>query len=267
LELNVLLRHDTELTNTDKYSVIDDTKAFEQNEPIGQHVETCYRMRPYLRNVGVLCTIFFAIVGIVTTAVAYFNIDGSFARPELAAYFFGLFWSTFTLLGLWLLLAYSRYRLYIRGLSIRQVGVFTESTIDLRLVQELKWRRFPQGGSVTISAVSGVMKIDLGNLSTSERDQVITVLRASVDESRQIGWNRFEEQFSITPVKRQKSLRAQLLLTFIFGAHVIAFGVIWIYSGEFQYLIFSGLNGLMTGYLLRRYRRQLSEQPPLTAQI
>lgn len=247
--------------------MIDETEAFRHKEPIGQQVEMCYRMRPYLRNVGVLCTIFFAIVGICTTAVAYFNIDGSFAQPELAAYFFGLFWSTFTLLGLWLLLSYSRYRLHIHGLSIRQVGVLTESTIDLRLVQELKWRRFPQGGSVAISATSGVMKIDLGNLCTSERDQLITLLRACVDESRQFGWTRFDEQFSDTAVKRQKSLRAQLLLTFVFGAHVIAFGVIWIYSGEFQYLIFSGLNGLMTGYLLRRYRRHRSEQPPITAQL
>ncbi len=241
--------------------------VFQQSELIGPQVETCYRMRPYLRNVGVLCTIFFAIVGIGTTAVAYFNIDGSFARPELAAYFFGLFWSTFTLLGLWLLLAYSRYRLYIRGLSIRQVGVLTESTIDLRLVQELKWRRFPQGGSVAISATSGVMKIDLGNLCISDRDQLITFLRASVDDSRQIGWTRFEEQFSDTPVKRQKSLRAQQLLMFVFGAHVIAFGVIWIYSGQLQYLMFSGPNGLMTGYLVGRYRRDRREQLPITAQI
>ncbi len=241
--------------------MIDQNLFFQQCELVGQQVETCYRMRPYFRNVGILCTIFFAIVGIGTTAVAYFNVDGSFAHPELAAYFFALFWSTFTLLGLWLLLAYSRYRLYIRGLSIRQEGVLTESTIDLRLAQELKWRRFPQGGSVAISATSGVMRIDLGNLCTSDRDRLITFLRASVDNSRQIGWTRFEEQFSDSPKKRQKSLRAQLLLILIFGAQLVAFGVIWIYSGEFQYLIFSGLNGLMTGYLLHRYRRQLSDQP------
>lgn len=224
-------------------------------------------MRPYLRNVGVLCTILFSVMGIVTSTVAYFNIDGSFAQPELAAYFFGLFWSTFTLLSLWLLLAYSRYRLDIRGLSIRQVGVLTESNIDLRLVQEIKWRRFPQGGSVAISATSGVMKIELGNLCTSERDHVIAILRASIDESRQIGWTRFEEQFCVTPSTRQKSLRSQQLLMFIFGAHVIAFGVIWIYSGELRYLIFSSLNGLMAVHLFRRYRRQHCAQPPITAQI
>ena len=68
-------------------------------------------MRPYFRNVGLIGTIFFVVVGLVSTLAAYFNVDGSFARPKLAALLFGLFWSAFTLLGIWLLLLYYKYRL------------------------------------------------------------------------------------------------------------------------------------------------------------
>ena len=63
----------------------------------------CYRMRPHFRNVGLVCIVFFAVIGVFSTLAAYFNIDGSFARPELGALVFGLFWSAFTCLGLWLL--------------------------------------------------------------------------------------------------------------------------------------------------------------------
>ena len=140
----------------------------------------CYRMRPYFRIVGIICTVFFAVVGVASTLVAYFNVDGSFARPRLAALIFGLFWSAFTFLGVWLLLLYYKYRLFVSDLSLRQKGVLLDRRIDLNFVDELKWRRFPAGGSIRLSGMFGVLKIEFGNFNIVDREELVSVLRHAI---------------------------------------------------------------------------------------
>src|SRR5438132_3763373 len=68
----------------------------------------CFRLRRYYLVIGVVCAALFAIMGVTSTLAAYWNIDGSFARPKLAALIFGTFWSGFTLLAVWVILAYFR---------------------------------------------------------------------------------------------------------------------------------------------------------------
>jgi hypothetical protein len=215
----------------------------------------CYRMRPYFRNVGLICTVFFAVVGLVSTLVAYFNIDGSFARPKLAALIFGLFWSAFTFLGIWLLLLYYRYRLFVNDSSLRQIGVLRDSQMDMSLVDELRWRRFPKGGSVRMSGVFGVLKIELGNFSIVNREELVAFLRQAISENRQIGWQQFNEQLADTPDKRKRSRRARILLALVFGGHAIAFGIVWAVGRDLQYLVMSGVNAVVAAYLIRVHLR------------
>ena len=213
----------------------------------------CYRMRPYFRNVGLICTAFFAVVGLASTLAAYFNIDGSFARPRLAALVFGVFWSAWSLLGIWLLLLYYRYRLFVNESTLRQMGVVRDRQAELELIHELKWRRFPKGGSVRLSGLFGVLKIELGNFQSVEREQLMSFLREAVAETNQIGWEQFQEQFRDSPQKKQRSRRARFLIAFVFAAHAIAFGVLWAVGCGMLYLAMSVVNALMAVYLFRSH--------------
>lgn len=215
----------------------------------------CFRMRPYFRNVGLICTVFFAVVGLVSTLAAYFNVDGSFPRPKLAALVLGIFWFAFTLLGVWLLLLYYKYRLLVNDSMLRQIGVLRDDQADLNLVDELKWRCFPQGGSIRISGIFGVLKIELGNFNTADRERLIAFFRQTITETRQLGWQKFNDQFADTPDKRRRSRRFRVFLIFIIGIYAIAFGMVGVVWGNMLCLVVSGVNGLMTAYLFREHFR------------
>ena len=213
-------------------------------------------MRPYFRNVGLVCTAFFAVVGLVSTLVAYLNVDGSFAHPKLAALIFGLFWSAFFCLGVWLLLLYYKYRLFVNNLSLRQKGVLFDRRVDVNLVDELKWRRFPAGGSVRLSGMFGVLKIELGNFNIVDRGSIVTFLRHAISETRQTGWLEFCEQFSGTPEKKKKADRARNLLMIFFAAHSVVFGIMGAIGAGVQYFVFSAMNATMVIYMLWSRRRE-----------
>lgn len=215
----------------------------------------CYRMRPYYRNVGLVCTVFFAVVGAVSTLAAYFNIDGSFARPKLAALIFGLFWSAFTCLGIWLLLLYYKYRLFVDDSSLRQVGTVHDSHIKVNLVDELRWRRFPKDGSVRLSGSFGVLKIELGNFNNVDREKLITFLRHAISDTKQVGWQQFNEQVADSPDKQRRSRLARMLVVFVFAAHAIAFGIVWALGRELQYLVMAAVNAVAAAYLIRVHLR------------
>ena len=57
-----------------------------------------YRPRRYYLIVGIVGAIFYSTMAIVSVVAAYWNIDGSFARPLLAAIIFGTFWCAMLLL-------------------------------------------------------------------------------------------------------------------------------------------------------------------------
>lgn len=216
----------------------------------------CYRLRPYFRNVGLICTAFFAVVGLTSTLVAYFNVDGSFDQPKRAALILGLLWSAFTMLGLWLLLLYNKYRLFVNDFAIRQKGVIFDRQVEVNLIDELKWRRFPAGGSVRLSGVFGVFKIELGNLNIVEREEFVSFLRQVVPETSQIGWQEFNERFSENPSKKKQAIRVRYLLMMVFGAHAIVFGIMGAIGAGFRYFVFSGMNAAMVLYMVWSHRRK-----------
>jgi hypothetical protein len=213
-------------------------------------------MRRYFRNVGGLCGIFSLLMGTLSTLMAWFNVDGSFPRPMEMALVFGTFWSAFFLLGAYLLLLYHKYRLFVQDHEIRQIGVFTERVVNSRLIQEIQWRRFPQGGSVRITNSTDVLKIELGNFEAPDRETLIAHLRQAVDDAKQVGWEAFSEQFADTPQKRQRARRARLLLAIFFIGHAVAFFIVFLLGIGGEYLGFSIVNVILGGYLIRRHLQE-----------
>jgi len=211
----------------------------------------CYRMRSYYRNVGVVCTVAFAVMGGVSTLVAFFNVDGSFPNPWLAVWTLASFWSAFVLLGLWLLLAYSKYRLFVSPTSLRQVGVVREQYAELNLVDELRWRRFPAGGSVRLAGPFGMMKIELSNFSSADRKQVISFLRDAVDSSRQPGWHAFTQQYEDTPARCERARRAAFVCGIAFLVLAVGFLIAWIAGLGVVNLAVAIVNAIVGGRMLR----------------
>jgi len=213
----------------------------------------CYRMRPFFRNVGLFCTIFSAAFGLVSILAAYFNVDGSFARPELAALCSFLFSSVFTLLGIFLLVRHRNYRLFINDSSVRQVDVICDRQIDVGLVDELKWQCFPKGGSARMSGVGEEFFIEFDHFNNVDRAELVTLLRQAILESRQIGWEQFNERFADTPEKQSRTRRARVRLTLVFGVQAVAFGVAWAVSHKLPFLIPSVVLAVVVAYLIKEH--------------
>ncbi len=211
----------------------------------------CYRMRPYYRNLAVVCTIAFAVMGGVSTAAAYFNFDGSFPNPGLAAWIFAVFWSAWVLLGAWLLLVYCRYRLFTNATSLRQVGLVRERYAQFDLVQELRWRRFPEGGSVRLAGPFGVVKIELANFNSAERTQLISFLRGAVDLSRQTGWEAFYRQFEDPDVRQERTRRDRRVGGVAYLAIAVGLLIAWIAGLGVVNLPASIVTAAVGGWMLR----------------
>jgi hypothetical protein len=151
-------------------------------------------MRPYFLLIGSAGTVGFAAAGVAMTLAALWNIDGSLPRPERFAIAFGLFWSAFTMLSLWLVAVYVRERLWLGDAAIRQQGLIWYRHLPLADVQKLHWRAWPEWGSAVIRTPTVRAAIYFGNFSINDRHEVIAFLRESIAEEFQENWSRFESQ-------------------------------------------------------------------------
>src|SRR6478752_3265115 len=104
----------------------------------------CFRLRRYYLYLGIVSGVFFAVMGVISTLAALWNV-GWFPRPKLFAVVFGAVWSGFTLLALWIIAAYWRERLFFGGDAIVQHGIFRCRTVKTREVVLVKWRARPTG--------------------------------------------------------------------------------------------------------------------------
>jgi len=148
-------------------------------------------MAPRYRNIGWSCTALFATFAVVFTWAAATNVDGSFAKPIAAAWLFGTFWGAWTILGIYLILAYYKYNLTVTPQEIRQVGVFTDSAMPFCNITDAEWKQRPMHGSIVIASVGQKLKIQFGNLTESDRSQLIPVLHEMLSEIPQSGWDKF----------------------------------------------------------------------------
>jgi hypothetical protein len=188
--------------------------------------------RRFYLVVGVLCGVFFSVMGVASTLSAYWNIDGSFPRPKLAALIFGIGWSGFTLLAVWIILAYFRERLYLASKTVIQHSVIRSRTIYCKDVVHINWRRRPSGGSIVIQTPSAKVKIYLDNFTREEREEIIRFFRETFASELQDNWPRFEARGGSPP--RRLVSRGGILVTA---------SVLMGLAGVFVYCWFAGLGG------------------------
>jgi hypothetical protein len=60
----------------------------------------CYRLGQEYLILGIVSFAFFLAMDVGSVCVAYWNVDGSFKSPKVAAVAFGVFWSCWILLAL-----------------------------------------------------------------------------------------------------------------------------------------------------------------------
>ncbi|HBE71475.1 MAG TPA: hypothetical protein DDW52_25290 [Planctomycetaceae bacterium] len=222
---------------------------------------TVYRLAPKFKYVGIACVLLFSVFGGWSVYVAYFNVDGSFSRPILAATISGVFWSCWVLLGCWLIAYDIRYRLFVSIDSLKQQGILFNKTIALRTVDQATWRRFPGRGSVRLSGADGKISVDLGNFRPEAREKLITFLRTELPEGKQVGWSKFRQQFADTSQRRAKAKRVTSLLLVFFALHSVFFLALWCLNYGNEYLMFAAINAAMVGYMYSKARRRNADQP------
>lgn len=217
---------------------------------------TCFRLKPYFRNLGATCTALLAAIGLGSVHVAYFNVDNSFPKPHLAATSFGLFWACFVVLSALLLLLHRQYRLWFNADSVRQRGLYFDRTLQLSSVTELRWRKIPAGGSVRLAGTRCTLKIELGNFTQSQRDSFIAHLREWIPEDRQSGWDEFQRQFDDSPRRLVRKRRVSQALSLLLAFHAVAFLVLWALQFGSHFLLASLGNLACLAYFRHQTRNQ-----------
>ena len=223
----------------------------------------CYRMSSWYRNVGVVCTILFTLIGLGSTLAAYFNVDDSFPQPELAAVGFAVFWSAFVLLSIWLIVCYYKYRLFTNAHALHEVRVMSMQDLDLTLVENLYWRRFPVGGSVRLTSAFGNVKIELGHFPTSDRERLVQFFRNGVEHSKQSGWPEFSRQFEHAGAPPERAHRDSIRRAIVFFLLAIGFLIAWIAGLGVLHLALSFTNAILGAWvLLPLLKRRNAETAP-----
>ncbi len=161
--------------------------------------DRCFRLGRGFLYTGVACTIFFALMAIGSTAMAFWNLDGSFRQPKEAAVVFGVFWTFWTALGIWLIFAYRRYRLCVGPNGIRQVGCFRKQAIAFDGLSRAEWRT-SMHPSLVLHGPGGKLTVYFDSFSRAERREIIELLHNRVDEQIQQNWMPFESH-SLTPLR------------------------------------------------------------------
>jgi hypothetical protein len=188
-----------------------------------------YRLPKFYLVLGIVCSVFFAVAGIVSSVAAFLNLDGSFLYPVPTAIVFAAFWSGFTLLGVWLILAYSRERLFVTPRLVRSTGCFSIRELQLTEVVRAAWKPILRGGGLVLYGLTGKITIHFGNFPATEQVELIDFFRASIPQDVQERWDRFEAccvPHSPSFHKRQDRdrLRSYILMP-IFGLALIALSV------------------------------------------
>jgi hypothetical protein len=192
----------------------------------------CFRLRRDYLVIGIVGTAFFCVMGVTSTVVAYWNIDGSFARQQLTALIFGLFWSGFMLLGVWIILAYFRGRLFLARNMVVQHGIFRSRKVDFEDVICINWRGWPVRGSIVVRTHSQRVVIDLDNFALEDREEIVRCFRETFAEEIQDNWSRFQDY-------DRKFSRPQRLASR--GGIVVTASVLLCGAGVFVYCWFVGL--------------------------
>ncbi len=207
-------------------------------------VGTCYRQQWFLLAFSVVLMPFVLTVAIKSTIAAYWNINGQFGD---ALIFSGIF-SCLTLLCLWRIAAYFRFRLYVGETAVTQVGVFRVTTLPVADVVRVVWQTLPVLGTVVLRTSNAKVSIEFNNFTSEEQRELIGFCRETWDESIQEGWPRFAEHFpegTFGP-RRRPAVASAVVNFFLFFSAVCFFFFWYVGSGvrSVVYLVGAILNVL-----------------------
>ena len=222
------------------------------------HQADCYRLGRMYLALGIVFTTVFLCMDIWSVYVAYWNIDGSFPHPKLHALVHGIFWSAWTLIGLWLIVAYFRERLFVNSELITQYGCVSLKKIRVPDVVHVGWKGIPHLGKIIVRSQSISIKIHLANYTRDQRRALIQFFSNNFPVGIQDGWEQFSKcrQPDRLPTK-QDALRGALICALL----LLGFGAIliycWLYGLGLQFLVV-GILTIVAGlwYLRRRSRYQ-----------
>jgi len=149
-----------------------------------------YRLSKGILAIGLLTTPFFAAMGVFGVLVSV--LDDSSPHPVAAALLFGCFWGSWTVLGLWVILAYLRERVIVGSGCFQIVDCFQTRTADVAAISRAIWKSRPNGGMLLMFTRVGKMKIYFGNYEPTDRAELIRYFRRTVPADRQENWTAFE---------------------------------------------------------------------------
>ncbi len=176
-------------------------------------MDATFRMRRSYRNQGAWCLpVFLAWAAFG----AYLALTDSNIPHRMAALLFFVSVPLFmAMLAFWMLLAYWREALTIRGDRLAFRGVFRRTEFNLRDIAEGRWRTRPVGGSLVLRTEPklrlnerclgighylgrGVgrpreskLTLNFGNYATDESESLVRHFRAVLEPDVQSGWNLF----------------------------------------------------------------------------
>ena len=163
-------------------------------------------------------------MGIFSAVAVWWNVGGAAPVPRTAAVFVTVIGSAFILLGMYLIAAYFRERLFVFEAAIRQVGCFRTRTLALEEVNRIVWRTRPAAGSVVLRAACQTMTIEFGNYSRLERTELAIFLRQRLAADRHDGWPLFVETYlEPSPQRRQATARLRRLSILLLCGFAVTF--------------------------------------------
>ncbi|MHC4875156.1 MAG: hypothetical protein ACYTGL_01580 [Planctomycetota bacterium] len=215
-------------------------------------------MKRSVRTEGILCTVAFVAMGTFSVVVALVNEDGSIARPLLAAFLFGVFWSAFSLLGILLLVTHHRYRLFLGEQRIKQVGCIRSVQVAIDDIHSAEWQTHPPAGSLRVNTGHERFRIRFESFSAADRELVITFLREHLAADCQQGWPRFHDQFLTDNPRRSRHQRQmKRLLSLLLFVFAVVFAIVGLRGHGIHYMVISFVNIAASLWILRRPRNPL----------
>ncbi len=200
-------------------------------------------------------------MGVFSVWSALANSDGSFKNPKIAATIFGVFWSGFVLLGVYLLVFSRNYKLVVDASTINQSGAFSTRRIVISEIESAIWRNRPAGYSIKLRCRVCCMSIEFGTIDSCSRDWLIDFLRATIPKPKQLNWESFllNRDCKTNPTATPPFQRAML-----FNATAVSFVAAWILGLGTINLLGALLNsGFATFLLIRKLRDiQTVRRPP-----
>jgi hypothetical protein len=225
----------------------------------------CFRLRRYYLVVGIVSAVLWAAMGITFTVATLWNIDGSSGRPIRDALVLGIIWSGFVLVGVWMIAAHFRNRLFFGKSAIVQRGIFRSRTLLVGEVLQIKWRTRPVGGSIVIRTHSERATIEFGPFTGDERDELIRFVRESFAVEIQENWSRFQDVLGRSSPRGRRASRGGIMaIAAVLMCFAGVFVCCWFAGLGGSYLFIGVLNAVAAIWCLRRIRltkdRELMEQ-------